>query len=89
VTLSRECDTRRVTLDCDIHFCGMDSSSLIDSRVSIEQCKKAVSALLTHVRDKQQKLDETELLPDKEQHVWLVVTVKRMQPMKNLKPQKM
>lgn len=66
-----------------------DSSLLIDGRVSIEQCRKAASALLKHVRDKQQKVDETELIPDQEQYVWLVMTVKQMQPMKNLKPQKM
>lgn len=68
---------------------GTDSSPLIDGRVSVEQCRKAVSALLKHARDKQQKTDETELLPGKEQHVWLVMTVKRMQPMQNLKPQRM
>ncbi|KAF8513783.1 ribosomal protein L1p/L10e family-domain-containing protein [Gautieria morchelliformis] len=63
-----------------------DSSSLIGGHVSLEQCHKAASALLKHAREKQRELDETELLPGKEQHVWLVMTVKRMQPMKNLKP---
>lgn len=66
-----------------------DNTSLIDGRVSVEQCKKAVSALLQHIRHVQKKAEETELLPGKEQHVWLVMTVKRMQPMKNLKPQRM
>ena len=68
---------------------AVDTTSLIDGRVSVEQCEKAVSALLRHVREVQQKAEETELLPGKEQHVWLVMTVKRMQPMKNLKPQQM
>ncbi|KAF8505359.1 ribosomal protein L1/ribosomal biogenesis protein, partial [Hysterangium stoloniferum] len=64
------------------------SPTLIDDHVSLEQCKKAVTALLKHVRAEQEKEDETQLLPGKEQHVWLVMTVKRMQPQKNLKPQK-
>ena len=62
---------------------------LIDDRVSVEQSQKAVTGLLRHVRKQQQQKDETELLPGREQHVWLVMSVKRMQPMKNLKPYKM
>ena len=66
---------------------AVDTTCLIDSRVSVEQCETAVLALLRHVRETQQKAEEEELLPGKEPYAWLVVAVKRVQPMKNLKPQ--
>ncbi|KZT28800.1 ribosomal protein L1 [Neolentinus lepideus HHB14362 ss-1] len=64
----------------------MSEADLIDSHVSSKQCKKAVDALLEHALQIQKKKEETELLPDKEQHVWLVVAVKKMQPEKKLMP---
>jgi ribosome biogenesis protein UTP30 len=63
--------------------------TLIDSRVSLRQCKRAVEALHAYTLKKEQKAAETELLPGKEQHVWLQVAVKQMHPEKKLKPFKM
>ncbi|KAF8583320.1 ribosomal protein L1 [Ramaria rubella] len=67
---------------------AVSTDSLVDDHVSIEQCKKAVSALLKHAQKKQLEHDETQLLPGKDQYIWLVMTVKQMQPMKALKPHK-
>ncbi|KAI0917548.1 hypothetical protein AcW1_007276 [Taiwanofungus camphoratus] len=66
----------------------MSKGELIDNHVSSQQCKVAVNALLNHVLKIQEKKSETELLPGKEQHVWLVMTVKQMYPEKKLKPSK-
>ena len=67
----------------------MAAPELIDGHVSAKQSKLAVEALLKHEKQRQAKLEETSLLPGKEQHVWLQVTVKQMQPEKKLKPHKM
>lgn len=64
----------------------MAPKELIDDHVSEKQCKLAVNALLDHAVKVQEKKQETELLADKEQNVWLVITVKQMHPEKNLKP---
>lgn len=64
-------------------------SELIDSHVSVKQCHRAVDALLKHARAAEKKREESELLPGKEQHVWLVLAVKQMHPEKKLKPFKM
>ncbi|KAH9950647.1 ribosomal protein L1p/L10e family-domain-containing protein [Amylocystis lapponica] len=61
---------------------------LIDSHVSARQCKLAVDALLIHAQKVAEKKAEKQLLPGKEQNVWLQVTVKRMHPEKKLKPAK-
>lgn len=66
----------------------MTEKSLIDDHVSAKQCKLAVEALLKHETKRQQKLEESELLPGKEPSVWLSVTVKQMHPEKKLKPYK-
>ncbi|GJJ15619.1 hypothetical protein Clacol_009897 [Clathrus columnatus] len=63
-------------------------SELIDGHVSADQSKKAVVALMKYTRSKLEKEAETELLPANEQHVWLVLAVKKMQPLKKLKPHK-
>ena len=63
--------------------------TLIDEKVSLRQCKRAVEALHAHTLKKEQDAAKTELLPGKEQHVWLQVAVKQMQPEKRLKPFKM
>lgn len=65
------------------------TSDLIDSRVSAKQCQRALDALLKHARASEKKREENELLPGKEQHVWLVLAVKQMYPEKKLKPFKM
>ena len=68
---------------------GKAKTVLIDSHVSLRQCKLAVDALHAHLLKKEQTAAETELLPGKEQHIWLQVAVKKMQPEKKLKPSKM
>ncbi|KIJ56385.1 hypothetical protein M422DRAFT_219542 [Sphaerobolus stellatus SS14] len=60
------------------------TSSLIDHCVSVEQCQKAVTSLLKYAKSKKEKGDET---ADREQFIWLVMTVKEVQN-KNLKPQR-
>lgn len=67
----------------------MGTNVLIDDHVSTHQCEKALNALLVHALKKNQQTEETELLGGREQHVWLNVTVKQMQPEKKLKPFKM
>ena len=63
---------------------------LIDSKVPIAQCKLAVDALLKHTLAHQATKEQSELLPDRtEQHVWLVVAVKKMFPERKLRPFKM
>ena len=62
---------------------------LIDEHVSVNQSQKAVEALLKHAKEHEEKKAKTELLPGREQHVWLQLTVKQMQPVKKLKPFKM
>ncbi|KAI8986271.1 ribosomal protein L1p/L10e family-domain-containing protein [Trametes punicea] len=64
----------------------MSGGALIDDHVSVQQCKRAVEALLSHVAKFEEKKAETQLLPGKEQNVWLVVNTKLMQPEKKLKP---
>ena len=67
----------------------MAAKELVDEHVSANQCKLAVEALLKHEKQREEKLQESELLPGKEQHVWLQITVKQMHPEKKLKPHKM
>ncbi|OCH90448.1 ribosomal protein L1 [Obba rivulosa] len=66
----------------------MAKGQLIDEHVSAQQCKLAVDALLDHAQKVEEKRSENELLPGKEQNVWLVVTTKQMHPEKKLKPAK-
>ncbi|KAF8904054.1 ribosomal protein L1p/L10e family-domain-containing protein [Gymnopilus junonius] len=66
----------------------MAKGILIDSHVSLKQCKKAVEALHTHELKKKEKFEENQLLPAKEQNVWLNVTVKTIPPGHRLKPVK-
>lgn len=67
----------------------MAKDELIDEHVSVNQSKLAVDALVSHASKIQEKKAQTELLPGKEQNVWLMVTVKQMHPEKKLKPFKM
>ncbi|KAL6304415.1 ribosomal protein L1p/L10e family-domain-containing protein [Sparassis latifolia] len=66
----------------------MSKATLIDDHVSATQSKKAVDALLTHMLKVEEKKADNELLPGKEQNIWLVVTTKQMYPEKKLKPSK-
>ena len=63
--------------------------SLIDGHVPEAQCKRAVEALLSHATKFEAQKAETELLPGKEQNVWLVVNTKVMHPEKKIKPARM
>lgn len=67
----------------------MGQDELIDSHVSLKQSKLAVQTLHDHEGKKDQKRQETELLPGKEQNVWLCVTVKKIHPGHKFKPVKM
>ncbi|KAI0824014.1 ribosomal protein L1p/L10e family-domain-containing protein [Trametes gibbosa] len=62
------------------------SGGLIDNHVSTQQCSRAVEALLSHVSNFEEKKAENQLLPGKEQNVWLVVNTKLMYPEKKIKP---
>jgi ribosome biogenesis protein UTP30 len=62
---------------------------LVDSHVSERQCKLAIEALRNHVLEKKRERDDEELLPTKVQHVWLIVSVKKMYPQHKIKPFKM
>jgi len=64
-------------------------TGLIDSHVSLKQCKLAVEALHVYATKKEKERAESELLLGKEEHIWLQVTVKRMQPEQKLKPIRM
>ena len=68
---------------------GKGKDTLINSHVSLRQSKLAINALHAHTLKKEEKAAETELLPGKEQYVWLQVAVKKMQPVKKIKPFKM
>ncbi|KIJ62675.1 hypothetical protein HYDPIDRAFT_182713 [Hydnomerulius pinastri MD-312] len=59
---------------------------LIDSHVSAKQCKRAVEALHTYATKQENERAENELLPGNEQHIWLQIAVKMMQPEQKLKP---
>jgi ribosome biogenesis protein UTP30 len=63
--------------------------SLIDGKVEKNQAKKAIDALHAHTTKAQQKQQDTQLLPGKEQHVWLNVTVKKIASAHKFKPVKM
>ncbi|KAI6027455.1 ribosomal protein L1p/L10e family-domain-containing protein [Pisolithus microcarpus] len=64
----------------------MAKTELIDGHVSLKQCKRAVTALHDYATKKEKEREENELLPGKDQHVWLQITVKKMQPTQKLKP---
>ena len=67
----------------------MSKDHLIDSHVSLKQCRQAVEALHSHELKKKEKDEETQLLPGKEQHIWLNVTIKQIPANHKLKPLKM
>jgi ribosome biogenesis protein UTP30 len=67
----------------------MAQAEFIDSHVSLKQCKLAVHALHAHQSKKEQELQESELLPGKEQNIWLNVTVKKIPSGRKFKPVKM
>ncbi|KAJ7505757.1 ribosomal protein L1p/L10e family-domain-containing protein [Mycena galericulata] len=66
----------------------MAKDELIDAHVSLKQCKLAVEALHAHSAKAAEKRQETELLPGKEQNIWLNVTVKKIASAHKFKPVK-
>lgn len=67
----------------------MAEDELIDSHVSLQQCEKAIKALHSHQTKKHAELQESELLPGKEEHIWLNITVKRVSSALRIKPVRM
>jgi len=67
----------------------MSKDELIDSRVSQSQIRKAVEALHSHELKKKEKFEENQILPAKEQNIWLNVTVKQVASTHKVKPLKM
>jgi ribosome biogenesis protein UTP30 len=66
----------------------MAKDELIDEHVSVKQCQLAIDALHAHASKRQAKIEEDELLPGKEPHIWLNVTVKKIPPGHRIKPVK-
>lgn len=65
------------------------SEQLVDGRVSVKQCKRAIEALHAYAIKLEEKRAETELLPGKPQHIWLQIATKTMHPERKLKPFRM
>ncbi|KAF8349414.1 ribosomal protein L1p/L10e family-domain-containing protein, partial [Amanita rubescens] len=65
---------------------GMAKDELIDAHVSLQQCEKAIKALHSYQTKKYAEMQENELLPGKEEYIWLNVTVKRVSPTLKIKP---
>lgn len=67
----------------------MVQTELVDEHVSLAQCSKAVNALCARELKKKEKFEEGQLLPAREQNLWLNVTVKTIPTGHRLKPVKM
>ena len=67
----------------------MAKDELIDDHVSLQQCGKAIKALHSHQTKKLAERQERELLPGKEENIWLVVAVKKVTPTLRIKPIRM
>ena len=78
-------------MECNaiLNIFTMSKGEVIDSRVSLTQVRKAVEALHAHELKKNEKFEENQLLPAKEQNIWLNVTVKVIPSVHKLKPVKM
>jgi len=63
-------------------------AQLIDDHVSAKQSGRAVTALMEYALKQQQKREETELLPGKEENIWLQIAVKEVHAEAKLKPHK-
>lgn len=64
----------------------MTVDELIDDHVSLLQCEKAVKALHSHQTKRTTERQENELLPEKEENIWLTLTVKKVSPTLKIKP---
>lgn len=68
---------------------GMADKDLLDSHLSLKQCKLAVEALHTNQTKLRAEKEKDELLPSKEPNIWLVLAVKKMQPKQKIMPFRM
>lgn len=66
-----------------------NSEEIIDFHVCLSQCRKAVEALHSHESKKKKDFEENQILPAKEQHIWLNVTLKKASPTYRVKPHRM
>ena len=64
-------------------------AELIDSHVPVKQCRRAITALMEYSLKEQEKREESELLPGKEENIWLQISVKEIHGEAKLKPHKM
>lgn len=64
-------------------------AQLIDDHVSAKQSRRAIAALMEYALKQQQKRDENELLPGKEENIWLQIAVKEVHAEAKLKPHRM
>jgi len=64
-------------------------AELIDNHVSVKQCRRGITALMEYVLKEQQKREANELLPGKEENIWLQLAVKEVHAEAKLKPHKM
>jgi ribosome biogenesis protein UTP30 len=64
-------------------------AQLIDDHVSAKQCSRAIAALVEYALKQQQKREENELLPGKEENIWLQIAVKEVHAEAKLKPHRM
>ncbi|KAL1743669.1 ribosomal protein L1p/L10e family-domain-containing protein [Schizophyllum fasciatum] len=62
------------------------AADLIDGHVSPKQVEKAVNALLAYATKRAEQQAETELLPGRDQNVWLNIAEKTIVPDRRLKP---
>lgn len=64
-------------------------AELIDGHISVKECGHAVAALMEYALKQQEKREENELLPGKEESIWLQIAVKEIHGEAKLKPHRM
>ena len=64
-------------------------AELLDGHVSLKQCRHAVTALMEYALKQQEKREENELLPGKEESIWFQISVKEIHGEAKLKPHRM
>jgi ribosome biogenesis protein UTP30 len=64
-------------------------AELIDGHVPVNQCRRAVMALMEYALKQQEKREENQLLPGNEENIWLQIAVKEIYGEVKLKPHKM
>jgi len=67
----------------------MAKDELLDSRVSVAQCKKTIDTIHQYASKKAAKAAETELLGPKEEYIWLTIALKKAPATSSFKPIKM